>query len=1718
MSRKRALIAVLLSVLTVLTLSGSTFALRGKEEDLMKIALAQGIRKCYKAGDDYIKSSGIKKSDFESSTGGIKTLLGTNQGGLVFIPTEVGNTITNSSESGVSCSDVISGRHQLASSDSMKGFTTYYGAPFLLEKYGYAPADGSSVNTKKEQVRIKIDVKDATGHNTTAVKITESANDGLYCKGDRYSETSLGKTKYIWKNFTCAGKIDVKYEKDGKDITYFIESDNTYISTRITGEINQVQTYKTADFQSLFTTLEATNANDTLKTAFEKTNFANMVEANARIAFGSVYDDPKATVTLEYKLLSTESEPEYKFISSNREETASIAVAGISKGAKDDYYTVEKKTINGNEYEVSTASWSDPYIYNLYYHYLGWAMNSSYKVKVTNCGASKPDGANYLFKNKTDQWCKVEIPSGAEGVLDEAKSVVKSGELAKGKFKDILDWFNNQENYNNLAENDFAKAPVDENGEITNTGTQGPQTGTGNKKSEQCYDYAGALGWVVCPLIHATQSFIVRQYGQWVEPALKMDTVLFQAGNARTNGTYRAWDIFRNVANFFFIVLFIFVIFSQVTGIGIDNYGVKKAIPKLIIAGIMINLSFVICQGAIDVSNITGQGVGGMFQWITSEVEYPEAIQIDGVTINATDEGSWQDTATWGDSYHQNWLGNSILIAIVCALGAGTLYFKGLAFIIPILALMISVAFAVLGLVAILGIRQAAAVLLVAVSPLAFVCYILPNTKTMFDKWFNAFKGLLVAFPACSALVYGGDMAGTILLKAANGNMWVVISAAAISIAPVFIIPKVIKGSLGAISGGIANLSGKLGGYAKGKARSRMDQSFLARRKNYTDFMRNQKRAAKTSTYNAKRGQKTISRYAKRHKDPSNMNAVQRRKYNVAMSAVNAANQDATNAFASSNVGKSPQKIEEELLKSANSKNKITGKTSLDANQLVAGLSSIVDEDALTSTLTKLSQTDGYRQLMSSDPALNSRIADVMRGRKNSIINQSIGKLMAQGKSVDEIFADNKKLLREKVQGAGASVMASQDKDVFGTEGAADLFSNDQIRAGLTAGYTGSTAKKFFDMMQSANIQGRKEEIVKGLTAEDITNMNMTTMVVNQKNPDTDQMEQVEKEVGAFAALGGGSMEAGAAYIRDTNPEAIDSLNSDDGKPLRSRMNKDVKKALHVKNDGGSEDDDKNKNPGGSGSISGGITVSDMSEDDFRYVQWQHDRNPGPGAGSSDGGGGGGSPAPSGGGSSAQGGSPAGGDDQSLNIDHSNPAPNAPDLNSINDNGSVRDSNGNYVRTRQDEGNRFDYHPILKGESAKDYSDRTKYEKALEAYGNANPKQADETSSDYYKRIKAPSFDEWKKSGMGEILTPAERDKAAKVNDPTREPKPLTPDEPAPIEIPHDSKPETSSVIDLPGPKPNPDARIDLLEPKPNPDAHFDTLEPKPNPDARIDLLEPKPNPDARIDLLEPKPNPDARIDTLEPKPNPDARIDLPDYIEHLSAKVESAPIPEPAHESPIELPNDKPSQDAHIELPGDKPNPDTRIELPGEKPNPDARIDLPQSVTESMQTEKMQKDLFNNSYDQLGSLRKATEGSKSLTESVANIHETIKTLNDAQTMDAGKRQEALAASNKAIEELNKRIVSAGLPGQLKSQLLEQSKSLSKTINAIPNVKPKPANPGAHIDIPGPKPNPNAHFDTLEPKPGDFSRFDTSAPKFDANRHLDVPGGSHPSITTNHHH
>lgn len=246
----------------------------------------------------------------------------------------------------------------------------------------------------------------------------------------------------------------------------------------------------------------------------------------------------------------------------------------------------------------------------------------------------------------------------------------------------------------------------------------------------------------------------------------------------------------------------------------LSNYTIKKMIPRLIIAAILVNASFYIAALAVDISNLLGYNLAKLF----------EAIQVaQGGAGNNAFQAGWE----------------TVIGAILAGAGVVAL----IAVIIMAPTVLLAVAMVAIILVA----RKALILLLVVIAPIAFVAYLLPNTEDWFKKWYKAFVALLMVFPIISVVFGASTLASKILLGIAadtgggdtdTQNMLYVV-ALGVAAVPLFAVPALLKGSLaaaGSIGTKLSNLSDKSNRYARNKAmQGRIGEAkaaFDARRRN----------------------------------------------------------------------------------------------------------------------------------------------------------------------------------------------------------------------------------------------------------------------------------------------------------------------------------------------------------------------------------------------------------------------------------------------------------------------------------------------------------------------------------------------------------------------------------------------------------------------------------------------------------------------------------------------------------------------------------------------------------------------------------------------------------------------------------------------------------------------------------------------------------------------
>ena len=309
------------------------------------------------------------------------------------------------------------------------------------------------------------------------------------------------------------------------------------------------------------------------------------------------------------------------------------------------------------------------------------------------------------------------------------------------------------------------------------------------ESKKDCGDVLGSglLGWSICPAINAA---IIFADGAWsIFEFLLINNPLDGSGTY-----YDSWTKVRDLANAILVVIFLGIVISQVSNIGISNYGIKKMLPRLVIVAVAINISYYLMQVIIDIANITGKSIDSIFSGFESYSGLKAAngwsVLFDSILLSATVVSSVGVTLAAGAVL--GWpaiilfLGAMIIPAIIGII-AGLLALQVRSMLIPILAIF---------------------------SPVALVAWVLPNTQKLFDKWKSMFTGLVFLYPLAS-IYYGGlKFAASITLGSGeSSSIQRLMALAALFIGTFMVAVIAIKSNsiMGKIVGGIGGFANKLG-------------------------------------------------------------------------------------------------------------------------------------------------------------------------------------------------------------------------------------------------------------------------------------------------------------------------------------------------------------------------------------------------------------------------------------------------------------------------------------------------------------------------------------------------------------------------------------------------------------------------------------------------------------------------------------------------------------------------------------------------------------------------------------------------------------------------------------------------------------------------------------------------------------------------------------------
>ena len=226
-------------------------------------------------------------------------------------------------------------------------------------------------------------------------------------------------------------------------------------------------------------------------------------------------------------------------------------------------------------------------------------------------------------------------------------------------------------------------------------------------------------------------------------------------------------------------------------------------LPRLVIAAVLVNLSFTFCAVLLDLSNVTGYAFQDAFMGIKNTIS----------TVGENTGVGW----TWSELIVMILSNGALAGGVVATVAMG-------AELLPLaLSALVGIGLVLLLVLLIMAARQALIVILIIISPLAFVCYLLPGTEKWFKKWRDLFFTMLVFFPAFAVIFGGAQLAGIIIIQnatGANGGIMQILGMA-VQVIPLALTPIVLK-----LSGGVL---GKFAGFVNDKNKGLYDRT-----KNYS--------------------------------------------------------------------------------------------------------------------------------------------------------------------------------------------------------------------------------------------------------------------------------------------------------------------------------------------------------------------------------------------------------------------------------------------------------------------------------------------------------------------------------------------------------------------------------------------------------------------------------------------------------------------------------------------------------------------------------------------------------------------------------------------------------------------------------------------------------------------------------------------------------------------
>ncbi len=371
-------------------------------------------------------------------------------------------------------------------------------------------------------------------------------------------------------------------------------------------------------------------------------------------------------------------------------------------------------------------------------------------------------GSGWVYKPSSGEFC-----AGSTGITTGDMSNIQAGMNEIGTVNVNLPKNSSCSNATNATKQVNIDVTTDPNGTPVNANPTPP----GGSTTPTCEsNLNSSFDWIICPTLRGLDGF-TGMLNKFVNDQLCVNTGTSSTAGGETfknrnpcsgsaniygeqtgkpNGVKTAWSSFKNIATALLVILMLVMVISQAIGGGpFDAYTVRKVLPKIVAAVILIQLSWVITKFAIDLTNDLGKGIQDLL-----------FTPFGGEGNMALDKLIGYNFSGWS-----NGANDGLFLAAIAGgvLGALALSWAGLGLMGLYMVLALLTAFIVLIL------RKLILILLIILAPVAFILWILPGTEKYWKSWQDNFTKLLLMFPIIMGLIAAGRIFAYIT-SCSNGN------------------------------------------------------------------------------------------------------------------------------------------------------------------------------------------------------------------------------------------------------------------------------------------------------------------------------------------------------------------------------------------------------------------------------------------------------------------------------------------------------------------------------------------------------------------------------------------------------------------------------------------------------------------------------------------------------------------------------------------------------------------------------------------------------------------------------------------------------------------------------------------------------------------------------------------------------------------------------------